>query len=140
MPRIVALTVLNRLGIDWFNGLPIVAFATNPATKSLTNWYSFRLAYDFGPPQRGDFRDILPRSRKPVTLLVGADDELFYPDKFAPALKPARPDLRIEIVPGVGHIGMTVASDGIAAVVKAWRDLIAASVRTSRNIPAAPSR
>lgn len=140
VPRVIALSVLHRIGIDWFGGLPIVAFATNPATKSLTSWYSFRLALDFGPPQQGDVTAILPRSHKPVALLVGGSDELFYPDKFAPLLKPARPDLAVTIVPGVGHIGMTVAPDGAAAVVAAWRGMVAAPIKTSRNTPAAPTR
>jgi hypothetical protein len=47
-------------------------------------------------------------------LLVGA--ELFFPDRFAPLLKPVRPDLKITMVPGIGHIGMTVTPEGIAAV------------------------
>ncbi|MGA7324177.1 MAG: alpha/beta fold hydrolase, partial [Rhodomicrobium sp.] len=29
-PRIIALSLLNRIGVNWFNGLPIVAFATSP--------------------------------------------------------------------------------------------------------------
>lgn len=140
VPRVIVLSALNRLGIDWFGGLPIVAFATNPATKSLTSWYSFRLAFDFGPPQRGDVTAILPRSDKPVALLVGGSDELFYPDKFAPLLKPSRPDLAVTIVPGVGHIGMTVAPEGIAAVVKAWLGIVATPVKTSQNTRAAPTR
>jgi hypothetical protein len=36
-----------------------------------------------------------------------------------------RPDLRITIVPGIGHIGMTVAPAGIAAVRKSFLDLTA---------------
>src|SRR5580700_5354017 len=50
-PRIIALAILNRLGIDWFNGLPIVAFATSPKAPNLTSVYSFRLAVDFGAPR-----------------------------------------------------------------------------------------
>jgi hypothetical protein len=37
----------------------------------------------------------------------------------------ARPDLRITIVPGICHIGMTVAPAGIAAVRKSFLDLTA---------------
>ena len=125
VPRIVILSLLERAGIDWFGGLPIVAFATNPETKSLTSRYSFRLAYDFGPPQR-DYLAALPRSRKPVALLVGGSDELFYPDRYAPLLQPVRRDLRVAIVPGVGHIGMTVTPDGIGAVLKTWQEMTAA--------------
>ena len=60
--------------------------------------------------------------------MVGGADELFYPDRFAPLFAPARSDLAITIVPGVGHIGMTVAPDGIAAVRKAFLALITPGV------------
>jgi alpha-beta hydrolase superfamily lysophospholipase len=120
-PRIIALALLNRLGIRWFNGLPIVAFATSPHAPDLTSVYSFRLAVDFGAPR--DYLAALSRSTKPAALLVGGSDELFYPEQFAPLFKSARPDLPITIVPGVGHIGMTVSPEGIAAVRKSFVDL-----------------
>jgi non-heme chloroperoxidase len=122
-PRIIVLATLNRLGIDWFNGFPIVAFATSPKALNLTSVYSFRLAVDFGAPR--DYLTALGRSRKPAALLVGGADELFYPDRFAPLFEPVRPDLHIAIVPGIGHIGMTVAPAGIAAVRKSFLDLTA---------------
>lgn len=120
-PRIIVLALLNRLGVDWFNGLPIVAFATSPKAPNLTSVYSFRLAVDFGAPR--DYLAALGRSKKPAALLVGGSDELFFPDGFAPLLKPARPDLPITIVPGIGHIGMTVTPEGIAAVRKSFLEL-----------------
>jgi non-heme chloroperoxidase len=121
MPRIIVLAMLNRVGIDWFNGLPIVAFATSPSAPNLTSLYSFRLAVDFRAPR--DYPAALGRSTKPAALLVGAGDELFYPDRFAPLLRPARSDLHITIVPGIGHIGMIVAPAGIAAVRKSFLEL-----------------
>jgi non-heme chloroperoxidase len=123
LPRIVVLAMLNRVGIVWLNGLPIVAFATSPTAPNLTSVYSFRLAVDFGAPR--DYLAGLARSRKPAALLAGGADELFYPERFAPLLTPARPDLRVTIVPDIGHIGMTVSQAGIAAVRKAYLDLIA---------------
>jgi pimeloyl-ACP methyl ester carboxylesterase len=125
-PRIIALVMLNRLGIDWFNGLPIVAFATPPTVPNLTSVYSFRLAVDFGAPR--DYLAALGRSKKPAALLVGGSDELFFPDAFAPLFKSARPDLPITIVPGIGHIGMTLAPAGIAAVRKSFLDLTAPAI------------
>jgi pimeloyl-ACP methyl ester carboxylesterase len=122
-PRIIVLALLNRLGVDWLNGLPIVAFATSPKAPNLTSAYSFRLAVDFGAPR--DYLAALGRSKKPAALLVGGSDELFFPDRFAPLLKPARPDLPITIVPGIGHIGMTVSPEGIAAVRKSFLELTA---------------
>jgi hypothetical protein len=52
LPRILVLAALNRVGIDWFNGLPIVAFATPPNVANLTSVYSFRLAIGFGAPRK----------------------------------------------------------------------------------------
>jgi pimeloyl-ACP methyl ester carboxylesterase len=121
MPRIVALAMLNRIGIDCFNGLSIVAFATSPKAHDLTSVYSFRLALGFGAPR--DYLASLGRSRKPAALLVGGADELFYPDRFAPLFAPARPEMPITIVPGVGHVGMTIAPAGIAAIRKSFLDL-----------------
>jgi pimeloyl-ACP methyl ester carboxylesterase len=126
-PRIIALVLLNRLGIDWFNGLPIVAFATSPKAPNLTSVYSFRLAIDFGAPR--DYLVALGRSGKPAVVLVGGSDELFYPDRFAPLFQAARPDLPVTIVPGIGHIGMIVTPEGIAAVRKSFLDLTARATR-----------
>ena len=122
LPRIVALAILNRAGVVWFNGLPIVAFATSPKAPNLTSTYSFRLAVDFAAPN--DYLLALSRSKKPVALLVGGSDELFYPDRFAPLLTSVRPDLHITIVPGIGHIGMTVSPSGVAAVRESFLKLI----------------
>jgi pimeloyl-ACP methyl ester carboxylesterase len=114
LPRTIAVAILNGFGIRWFNGLPTIAFATSATAPNLTSVYSFRLMTDFGPPD--DYLTRLGRSRKPTALLVGGADEVFYPDRFAPLLQPVRPDLRIVVVPGVGHIGMTVTPEGIAPV------------------------
>jgi hypothetical protein len=48
---------------------------------------------------------------------------LGYPDQFAPLFESVRPDLHFTIVPGMAHIGMTVAPAGIAAVRKSFLDL-----------------
>ena len=122
-PRIVVLAILNRLDIDWFNGLPVVAFATSPKAQNLTSVYSFRLAVDFGAPR--DYLAALGHSTKPAALLVGGADELFFSERFAPLFQAARPDLPVTIVPGIGHIGMTVTPEGIAAVRKSFLDLTA---------------
>ena len=57
-------------------------------------------------------------------LRAGAD-EAFHPDRFAPLLVPARPDLQVTIVPGIGHIGMIISPAGIAAVRAAFERLAA---------------
>ena len=50
IPRIVAITLLNRLGIHAFDHLPALAFGIPPARADLlTGVYSFRLMRAFGP-------------------------------------------------------------------------------------------
>jgi non-heme chloroperoxidase len=120
LPRIIILSMLNRIGITAFNGLPIIAFATSPTAPNLTSVYSFRLASDFAASP--DYLRGLAQTRKPVALLVGGGDELFYPERFAPLLGPVRSDMPITIVPDVGHIGMILSPDGIAAVRTAFLD------------------
>jgi non-heme chloroperoxidase len=122
LPRIIALTILNRAGVGWFNGLPIIAFATSASASNLTSMYSFRLALDFGAPR--DYLAALHRSTKPIALLVGGADELMYPEAYEPLLQPLKADLAITVVPGIGHIGMTVAPESIAAVRKSFLHLI----------------
>ena len=119
-PRIIVVSLLNRLGIDWFNGLPIVAFATSPRLRIYQRLFipargrSWRAAhFDGTRPQQMS-----------AALLVGGADELFYPDRFAPLFEPVQP-IRVTNVPGIGYIGMTVTPAGIAAVQKSFLDLTA---------------
>jgi pimeloyl-ACP methyl ester carboxylesterase len=124
LPRAVALGILSRFGIDWFNRARIVGFATPPQVAGLTSFYSFRMAVGFAAPR--DYLARLARSRKPAVMLVGGADELFFPDRFAPLVQPARPDMPVTIVPDTGHIGMTVSPAGITAIRKAYLDVSAA--------------
>jgi hypothetical protein len=75
--------MLNRVGVTFFNGLPIVAFATSPRAPNLTSAYSYRLAVDFGAPR--DYLAALGRSTKPVALLIGGGDELCQRDPTSSA-------------------------------------------------------
>ena len=53
LPRIVATLVLSRLGIDWPQSLPVIAFANVPEAKeSVTSRYSFRLLQNYNRPAR----------------------------------------------------------------------------------------
>lgn len=129
IPRIIALSILDRLGIHAFDGLPVVAFAVEPGSeKVLTSHYSFRLSRAFAadPDYLGDFK----RITKPVTVLVGDKDEFFHADKLADLVHGVRPDIAVKIVEGPGHIGMTVDPAGTEAVVGA---LAGASPATAKD-------
>ena len=119
LPRIIALGVLNRFGITAFNGLPVLAMAVDRARLAetgLTPVYSYRMLRNFGPTD--DYLGDVRRAPGPVRVFDGEKDEIFYAGKFAPLLKPLRPDLTVTVIPGLSHMEMTLkpaALDAIAA-------------------------
>lgn len=117
IPRIVALSLLSRLGITAFNGLAVLNMAVDPkraAQVKQTSVYSFRMLRNFGPGD--DYLGDLRRFRGPVSLFVGADDEIFRAEQFGPLLRPVRPDIHLNVLPGVDHMGMTVKSAALGAI------------------------
>ena len=53
----------------------------------------------------------------PCAVLVGAQDELFRSASFEPVFREAGKDWPVKIVPGVGHIGLTLDPRAVAAAV-----------------------
>jgi non-heme chloroperoxidase len=118
IPRIVALTILSRANIHSFDGLPVLAFAVPPEMHSVqTAFYTYRMFRNFGPTN--NYLDDLRRAPGPVVLLAGTNDEIFYSDRYAALLKPVRPDLAVTLVPGMGHMDMTVKPAALDAIVSA---------------------
>jgi len=114
VPRIVGLAVLNRVGIHQFDGLNAVNYAAPADDAFFTRTYSYRLAMNFSPGL--DYLSALKHVKKPIMVIDGADDEEFYADKYGPLLKPVNPDIEVEIIPGVGHIGAMNAPAMLEAV------------------------
>jgi non-heme chloroperoxidase len=116
LPRYVALAVLNRAGVRAFNDLPVTAFAVeagNPA--NLTTTYAYALAQNFRP--RPDYIGDIRAVRRPMAVLVGADDEAFRADRFAEVFAVAMPAVPVTVLPGLGHIAMTIDPAAQHAVV-----------------------
>ena len=67
-----------------------------------------------------DYLAGLARTKKPMTLLAGSNDEQFYADRYAAVLQPPKPDLVVEIVPGLDHRDMILKPAGIAAIQRAF--------------------
>ena len=122
VPRVIALSLLDAIGLRWFQGLPVVHFATEAkASDRRTPIYSFRLAASL---QLGrDWRAVLARITAPTEIVVGANDELFNADQFKPMLRSINPRIDVTIVPNVGHLGMIADPQATAAIAAAWRKL-----------------
>jgi pimeloyl-ACP methyl ester carboxylesterase len=119
VPRIVALSLLSAAGMHALEGLPVVAFAIAPEELSAnrTQFYSFRLWANFAPHR--DWQRDIENIRRPAMVLVGANDELFVADAFAPAFRAFRRDIPVEVLSNLDHMGPVVSPEGRAAVIKA---------------------
>ncbi len=122
VPRLIALAILNRIGVHALSGLPVIAFAVDPsAAQHLTPSYSFRLMINFAPHR--DWRRDIASTRGPLIVLVGADDQLFNADRFA-AVFAAASSGKIEIVPGSDHMGITGDKAALDAIVASANQLL----------------
>ena len=120
LPRIVGLMVLDRLGIHAFDGLDTIGFSIPSGNPNLAGHYSFRLMMNLNS---GDYIGELQRTKKPMALVAGAADDQFYADRYATFMKPAKPDLRITLVPGLDHVDMLMKPAALAAIRKTYATL-----------------
>ncbi len=122
VPRIIAISVLNRFGVHAFDDLSVIRFAlTKENAKFLTPEYSFALATDFGAER--DYQANIRAVRQPLRVLVGQNDEVSFADKFAGVFKEAGKDIPVTILPGVDHISLTLNPVAIQAAVNAVEDM-----------------
>src|SRR3954471_24863618 len=118
VPRIIAISVLDGFGVHAFDDLPAIRFAVTEENKDLlTPQYSFALAQNFQPER--DYQGSIRAMTRPVRILVGQNDQVFYADKFANVFQTAGKDVPVEILPGLDHISLTLDPVAIKAAVAA---------------------
>ena len=117
--RIIGLTILNRLGLHTFDGLPVLAFAVPPNDPLVTATYSWRLQQNFGPHY--DYIADIRAVPKSTEVFVGSSDELFLPDQMQKIFHSTRPEVFVEVLPGLGHSEMVTNPKAIEAVVNACK-------------------
>jgi len=118
LPRIIGLTILDRLGLRWFQHLPVLSFALPPeAATDRTLAYSYRLQLSFRP--RDDYRADVRAIRRPCTVIIGAEDEIFRAEQYAPLLEPLQPLLKVQVLPGLTHLDVVVDEAAIERTVAA---------------------
>ncbi|MGD0641111.1 MAG: alpha/beta fold hydrolase [Roseiarcus sp.] len=113
IPRILAITALRRVGIDWPQSLPVIAFANAPeAAKFVTSRYSFRLMVDYGPPP--DWEGALRSAAGRIELIAGENDELMDAAAYRSFVAPL--GVRVTLLSGVDHMGVVHAREALAAI------------------------
>jgi alpha-beta hydrolase superfamily lysophospholipase len=117
IPRVVGLALLNRIGVRVFNGLPVTSFALSEEAKSfLTPTYSFSLAVNFAPLQ--DYKANIRAVHQPVNVVAGSSDEVFVSDKLEGIVREQGQSWSVTLVPGIGHIPLTLDPAAISVIVK----------------------
>ena len=116
--RIVGLSILNSFGIHHFDGLPVLAFPVPTDIEATTATYSFRMEENFQP--RSTYKADIESIKKPAQVIVGGQDELFLPEKFAEVFDKVRGDIPVTIVPGMGHSDMITKPEPITVVVNTF--------------------
>ena len=116
IPRLIAITILERLGIDWPQSLPAIAFANRPeAAKFVTSHYSFRLLANYGPPP--DWKRALQAAAGRIALIAGENDELMDAPAYQSVVAPL--GVRVTLLSGVDHMGVVHQPAALAAIVAA---------------------
>jgi pimeloyl-ACP methyl ester carboxylesterase len=119
MPRIIATLALERLGIDWPQSLPALAFANAPEAKIfVTSQYSFRLMGNYTAPP--DWQGAFAHAKGRISVIAGADDELMDADSYKRTLPPL--GVPLTILPGVDHIGIVHQPEAIKAILAAMAE------------------
>lgn len=125
LPRFVALSVLDGLGLPWFQNLAVVRFATDAKpSMNRTPAYSWRLQVGMHPPRT--WRQEIAGISRPIIVAVGSNDELFRGDQFAPLFAELNPKIRVTVVPGLGHMDMISSDLAVSAVAGLWQKLVTA--------------
>ena len=119
LPRIIALTILQRLGVTIGQSLPVIAYANaQSAAKSVTSVYSFRLLAGYGPDLDWTrTRAALAAAAPKVSLIAGDDDELMDAPAYERELQPL--GVTVTLLPGVDHVGVVREPAALAAIVAA---------------------
>lgn len=119
--RIIGLTMLNNVGIRWFNRLTVIDFDMPKEVRNGTETlsYSYRLNTGYAPR---DYKKDLCAITQPLLVVAGTSDEVFFADQFEQVISQFT-KAQVRLVPDLTHMGVVV-SPAVRPVVKEWLDSI----------------
>ena len=115
--RIIGLTLLNNVGIHWFNHLTVIHFdmpkEVRDGTETLS--YSHRLNTGYAPR---DYRKDLSAITQPLLVVAGTSDEVFFAEQFEPVISQFTKG-KVCLVPNVTHMGV-VTNPSARRAIREW--------------------
>jgi pimeloyl-ACP methyl ester carboxylesterase len=98
--------------------MPVTSFALNEEAKALlTPEYSLALATNFQPWR--DYEANIRAVNQPCAVIAGTSDEAFFTDKLESTFRKQGKSWPVTLLPGVGHIPLTLDPEAIDAAVRA---------------------
>jgi len=123
--RIAGLTILNTLGIHWFDYLTAIEFNMPKeawdGTETLA--YSHRLNTAYSPR---NYKKDLTVIKVPFIVLVGTKDESFFANEFEPLISKYT-KVQVELIQDVTHMGVVVGNE-VRPIVKHWLEGLDANI------------
>ena len=120
IPRVIALRLLNSVGVTALNHLQVTRFALNDeAKKFLTPSYSFALGTNFGP--HDDYKQDIRNAKGVMHIVAGSDDELFDAQRYAGIFADAGKQVAVSLMPQVNHMGITLDHAAHIAIANACK-------------------
>ena len=119
--RIVGLTMLNNVGMHWFDFLPVIEFNMPEDVRNGTETlsYSHRLNVAFAPR---DYKKDLRSINQPLLVVAGTGDESFYAEQYEPVISQFTA-VQVRLLQGVTHIGVVVGPE-VRPVVTEWLEVL----------------
>ncbi|MFC5528715.1 alpha/beta hydrolase [Cohnella yongneupensis] len=118
MPRIVVLTMINAIGIRWFNGLTVMHNDKAPEHRHgrETLDLSYRLLLSRAPNAK--YERNLKAMTQPTLVLVGEKEEVFIPGQYAP-LFAEHNNAKVRMILDSDHDGI-LSSEGSFSEIEKW--------------------
>jgi alpha-beta hydrolase superfamily lysophospholipase len=123
VPRIIVASILDRWHLPIFDHVRVIAFAmARDGQDNRPAFYTQALLASLTLPR--DWQAALKGIHRPAKVMIGANDELFYADKYRQAIESANPAIKVTTISGVGHMDMVYDERALAAEVETARSLL----------------
>ncbi len=115
--RIAGLTMLNNVGIHWFDYLTAIDYNMPEEARNGTETlsYSHRLNTAYAP---NNYKNELRAITQPLLVVAGTEDESFIAEQFEPVISQYT-TAQVKLLPGVTHMGVVV-NPAVRPVFKKW--------------------
>jgi len=115
--RIAGLSMLNNLGIRWFNELTVIEFNMPEEARNGTETlsYTYRLNTGYAPH---NYKKDLSAITQPLLVVAGTADESFIVDQYEPVISQYT-EVQVRLLQSVTHMGVVVSTE-VRPVVKEW--------------------